>query len=279
MSKVTYQMKGTEIKKAVRKAYAKIVTKERSCCGPVGACGDSTPVETKAKSLGYTEEELKQVPDDANLGVGCGNPLALALLHEGETVLDLGSGAGFDCFVAANRVGDKGKVIGVDLTPEMIEKAQENAAKGKYKNVEFRLGDIENLPADDVSVDVVISNCVINLAPDKARVFGEAFRVLKPGGRLVISDIVLVRELPAYIKNSIEAYATCIAGAIMEHDYLQAIKEAGFEAVKVIKEKPLPVEFAAPVFDNSKVTPEELGGAAQSAVSISVHALKPNMTP
>ncbi len=182
------------------------------------------------------EADINNVPEGANLGLGCGNPIALASIKEGETVLDLGSGAGFDCFLAANRVGGKGRVIGVDMTPEMLEKARENARQGDYNNVEFRLGEIENLPVADSSIDVIISNCVINLAPDKNRVFHEAFRALKPGGRIMVSDIVLEKELPENIKNSIEAYVGCVAGASLESDYLQAIESAGFKEVKIVGE-------------------------------------------
>src|SRR4030043_1269161 len=206
-----------EIRKVVREGYAKIVKQDSSCCDPVksSCCGSTDLAQDISRNIGYTEEELKAVPEGANLGLGCGNPVALASLKEGETVLDLGSGAGFDCFLAANKVGNQGKVIGVDMTPEMLDKARENARKSDYENVEFRLGEIETLPAADNSVDVIISNCVINLAPDKGRVFKEAFRVLKPGGRLMISDIVLTKELPDAIKNSIEAYIGCLSGAIM----------------------------------------------------------------
>lgn len=186
--------------------------------------------------MGYSLEDLKSVPEGANLGLGCGNPVALASLKEGETVLDLGSGAGFDSFLAANRVGQSGKVIGVDMTPEMVETAQTNAKKNDYKNVEFRLGEIESLPVDNNTIDVIISNCVINLSPDKPQVFQEAYRVLKSGGRLMVSDMVLLQELPKAIKGSVEAYVGCIAGASLKDDYLKMINEAGFDNITVINE-------------------------------------------
>jgi ubiquinone/menaquinone biosynthesis C-methylase UbiE len=186
---------------------------------------------------------LSAVPEGANLGLGCGNPVAIASLKEGEVVLDLGSGAGFDCFLAANAVGDKGKVIGVDMTPEMLELARENAVKGGYENVEFRLGEIENLPVGDSSVDIVISNCVINLSPEKEKVFAEAFRVLKPGGRVMVSDMVLLRELPEEVLNSSEAYVGCIAGAVLKDKYVEAMKQAGFTDIKIISETVFPIEY------------------------------------
>jgi arsenite methyltransferase len=177
-------MKDEQVKRAVREGYAKIAKGNGCGCSPVSSCcGGIDSARDISKSLGYTEEELEAVPEGANLGLGCGSPVALVSLKEGETVLDLGSGAGFDCFLAANRVGGTGRVIGIDMTLEMIEKARENAELGGYRNVEFRLGAIEYLPVADNSVDVVISNCVINLAPDKRRAFEEAFRVLRPGGR------------------------------------------------------------------------------------------------
>ncbi|TKJ41918.1 arsenite S-adenosylmethyltransferase, partial [Candidatus Aerophobetes bacterium Ae_b3b] len=214
------------------------------------------------------------------LGLGCGNPVALASLKEGEIVLDLGSGAGFDCFLAANKVGRKGRVIGVDMTAEMIEKARENAQKGSYQNVEFRLGEIENLPAADSSVDIVISNCVINLSPDKRKVFREAFRVLKPGGRLMISDLVLLKELPDFIKNSVEAYIGCLSGAMMRDEYLGAIKTAGFQELRIIDETSFPIEYMAndptakAIMENLNIPPEKVKEIANSVISIKIYAVK-----
>jgi Methylase involved in ubiquinone/menaquinone biosynthesis len=195
-----------------------------------------------SKKIGYNDEELETVPEGANLGLGCGNPVVLASLREGEIVLDLGSGAGFDCFLAAQKVGEAGQVIGVDMTPEMIDKARENARKGDYGNVEFRLGEIENLPVADNFVDVIISNCVINLSPDKRRVFKEAFRVLKPGGRLMVSDMVLLKELPASVKESITGYVGCLSGAIVKKEYIGEIEMAGFQDVTIIDESSLSLE-------------------------------------
>jgi ubiquinone/menaquinone biosynthesis C-methylase UbiE len=226
-----------EKRKMVRKGYAKIAKEQRSCCGSQSSpCGDSNTYEEMSKKIGYTEEELRSVPEASNLGLGCGNPVALASLKEGETVVDLGSGGGLDCFLAAKRVGEKGKVIGVDMTPEMIDKARENVRKSDYKNVEFRLGEIENLPVADNTADIVISNCVINLSPNKKRVFEEAFRVLKPNGRLVVSDIVLLKELPEAIRKSDKAYISCVSGAIMKDKYLETIRQVGFQDVRIVGE-------------------------------------------
>ena len=276
-------MKDEKIKQVVRESYAKIAKQGSSCCGPVNSCCGSTDLaQDISKSIGYTDEELKAVPEDANLGLGCGNPIALASLTEGETVLDLGSGAGFDCFLAANKVGKSGRVIGVDMTPEMIQKARENAEKGNYGNVEFRLGEIENLPVADNSVDIVISNCVINLAPDKGRVFTEAFRVLKPGGRLMISDMVLLKELPDFIKNSIEAYIGCLSGAMMRDEYIEAVKAAGFQEVSIIDETSFPIEcmandpIAKALVENLRIPSEEVRQVASSVLSIKAYGVKPN---
>ena len=276
-------MKKEEIKKVVREGYAKIAKQGSSCCAPVNSCCGSTDLaQDISKKIGYTEEEIKAVPEGANLGLGCGNPLAFASLREGEVVLDLGSGAGFDCFLAANKVGMSGRVIGVDMTPEMIERARENARKGNYRNVEFRLGEIENLPVADNYVDVVISNCVINLVPDKRRVFMEVFRVLKPGGRLMISDLVLLKELPDVIENSVEAYIGCLSGAIMKDEYMKVIKEAGFHDVRIMDETSFPIECMAndptakAIIKNSKIPLEEIKGVASSVISIKVYGVKPD---
>jgi len=276
-------MKEEETKKAVRNGYAKIAKQDSSCCAPVSSCcGSHDLAEDISKKIGYRDKELKSVPEGANLGLGCGNPIALASLKEGETVLDLGAGAGFDCFLAAKKVGRNGKVIGVDMTPEMVEKARENAKKGNYENVEFRLGEIENLPVADNSVDVVISNCVINLSLDKRRIFKEAFRVLRHGGRLMISDIVLLNELPDFIMNSIEAYIGCLSGAIMRDEYIKFIKEAGFQEVEIIDETSFPIECMAndatakTIIKNSKIPSGKVKEIASSVVSITIYGVKPN---
>ena len=274
--------KEEEIKKVVREGYAKIAQQDSSCCSPASpCCGNTNLAQDISRQIGYTDEELEVVPEGANLGLGCGNPVALASLKEGETVLDLGAGAGFDCFLAAERVGETGRVIGVDMTPEMVEKARENAGKGNYSNVEFRLGEIENLPVADNTGDVLISNCVINLAPDKGRVFTEAFRVLKPGGRLMISDVVLLKELPAFIKNSIEAYIGCISGAILRDEYVSAIEAAGFRDVSIIDETPFPIDCmvndptAKALIESFNIPPELIREVAASILSIKVNGVKP----
>ena len=275
-------MSNEKIKKAVRKGYAEIAKRDSSCCIPTSpCCGSSDLAEDIDRKIGYAKEELNAVPKGANLGLGCGNPTALASLKEGEIVLDLGSGAGFDCFLAANKVGKTGRVIGVDMTPEMIDKARENATKGNYENVEFMLGEIENLPAGDNSVDVLISNCVINLSPNKKRVFMEAFRVLKPQGRLMISDIVLLKELPDSIKNSVSAYIACVSGAIMKNDYMDLIKKAGFQRVNIMDESPFHIELM--VNDTAAKRPIEAlnpssengEGILNSIASIKVSGIKP----
>lgn len=277
-------MEGEEIKKNVREGYARVARQSNSCCAAASPCCSGADLaQNISRAIGYSEEELKSVPEGANLGLGCGNPVALASLKKGETVLDLGSGAGFDCFLAADRVGKKGKVIGVDMTPEMLEKARENARKGNYENVEFRLGEIENLPVADNSVDIIVSNCVINLSPDKNRVFKEAFRALKPGGRLMVSDIVLLKELPASIKNSIQAYVGCLAGASMKDGYLETIKAAGFRKIKVLEETAFPIECMAndptalAIVKDSGLSLQKVREAADSVLSVKVSGVKPLM--
>ena len=273
-------MKEEKVKKLVRNRYAKVAKSNGSCCASNVSCCSAPANEQVSKMIGYSEEEMNAVPEGANLGLGCGNPTALASLKEGERVLDLGSGAGFDCFLAAKKVGKQGKVIGVDMTPEMLDKARANAKKGKYTNVEFRLGEIENLPVADNSVDVIISNCVINLAPNKKRVFEEAFRVLAPKGRLMVSDIVLLKELSESIQKNVEAYAGCIAGAEIKDKYLELIKKAGFQEVKVIEEKTYPLEYIISestlkeTIKMTNMTEEEVKEAANSVVSVKVSAVK-----
>ena len=273
-------MKAEEIRKAVRDRYGDIAVKAGSCCLPKATCcGGESVVESISKGIGYSPEDLQTVPDGANLGLGCGNPVALASLKTGETVVDLGAGAGFDCFLAAQKVGTTGRVIGVDMTHEMLDKARANARKGGYQNVEFRLGEIENLPVADNSADIIISNCVINLSPDKGRVFQEAFRVLKPGGRLMVSDIVLLKELPGALQESVAAYTGCVAGALKKDDYLQQIAASGFRDVRIIAETLFPMEeivkhpAVEAIGDNDtlKAMAEQL---ATSVASIKVAAFK-----
>jgi arsenite methyltransferase len=282
-------MKKEEITKNVRNNYARVAKQSgSSCCGDIAksatkssCCGQSTITpENISKAVGYSDEDINQVPEGANLGLGCGNPVALASLKKGEVVLDLGSGAGFDCFLSSSRVGPTGKVIGVDMTPEMLDKARANARKGGYKNVEFRLGEIENLPVADSTVDIIISNCVINLSPGKPRVFREAFRVLKPGGRLMVSDMVLLKALPEGIKDSIEAYVSCVAGALPRDEYIQAIREAGFQEVEIVSENSFPLDnfvddpLAKSVMENTSISPTQVKELAAAIASIKVSANK-----
>lgn len=225
-------MQEKEIKEFVKKRYSKIAKKENSC----SCCSGTDSMTEQAKAIGYSAEELKSIPEDAVFGLGCGNPTALAEIQEGETVLDLGSGGGIDVFLAANKVGDKGKVIGVDMTPDMIATAIKNAETGEYGNVEFKLGEIENLPIEDSTIDVIISNCVINLTPDKNKAYQEVYRVLKPGGRILVSDLVTEGFIPEEIRGSFQAWSECVGGAMEKQDYLNTIKKAGFKEVEIIEQ-------------------------------------------
>jgi len=268
------------IKTAVRRRYGAIAAQGGSCCSPAATrkgCGCGDP----SLDIGYRLEDLAAAPDGANLGLGCGNPVALASLKEGEVVLDLGSGAGFDAFLASRRVGPGGRVIGVDMTPEMLLKARDLAARHGYANVEFRQGDIEALPVASGLVDAVISNCVINLATDKHRVFQEAFRVLKPGGRLMVSDLVLLKPLPQAMRQNLDAYAACLAGALMKEDYLEAMRAAGFTQVEVVAESgydfgdPAPDQVAQLQAIDPTLTAKDIKVGAGAVASLKVSAAKP----
>jgi arsenite methyltransferase len=233
-------MKEKEIKKVVKGRYARIAKQDQQTC--CSSCGGGVSPLSQAKAIGYSREELEHIPEEAIMGLGCGSPTVTADLKAGEVVLDLGSGAGVDVFLAANKVGPTGRVIGVDMTEEMVDKAKGIARDHGYHNVEFRLGEIENLPVEDKSVDAVISNCVINLSPDKSKVFREAYRVLKPKGRLIVSDIVSEGAFPDEIKDNPDAWASCIAGALEQQEYLKEIKKAGFKDVQVVSSKEFHIE-------------------------------------
>jgi arsenite methyltransferase len=231
------EMKDDEVRQAVRKNYGEIAKTGSSSCGysPPSCCGDGNKPNTVDVSarIGYSAEELADLPEGANMGLGCGNPHAIASLQPGEVVLDLGSGGGIDCFLAAKAVGDKGRVIGVDMTPEMISKSREYAEKAKFSNVEFRLGEIEHIPAADNSIDVIMSNCVINLSPDKPSVFRDAFRVLKKGGRLAVTDVVATAAMPDDVRENIELLAGCVAGAAQIDELKAMLEEAGFSSIRI----------------------------------------------
>jgi SAM-dependent methyltransferase len=260
-----------DIQEAIKTRYGSIALAQRSGCGcsPVSessCCATTASAETKSKAMGYSSEDVSSVPEGANLGLGCGNPQAIASLKPGEVVLDLGSGGGFDCFLAARAVGEKGKVIGVDMTPDMIELARKNAQKVGNNNVEFRLGKIENLPVEEASVDVIISNCVINLSPEKPLVFQEAFRVLKNGGRLAVSDIVASAEIPEKVKSDLASYSSCVAGAVSVDILHEILVAAGFVDVE-IRPKDESREFI------KDWSPEM--GVENYAISATIEAVKP----
>jgi SAM-dependent methyltransferase len=264
---------GSDVRGAVAERYTEFAGGGAEAALGVGA-------DDIARRIGYDEAQLAALPEGANLGLGCGNPLALAGVRAGEVVVDLGSGAGIDAILAARTVGPAGRVIGVDMTDAMLDKARANVAAMRLDNVEFRKGYIESLPLDDGSADVLISNCVINLSPDKRAVFAEAFRVLRPGGRLAVSDLVLARELPPQVRNQVEAYVGCVAGAMLRDDYLAAIRAAGFASVEVLGESSyadvisLQSPAVAQVAAAAGLTPEQVADAADAVRSLKVVARK-----
>jgi arsenite methyltransferase len=272
-----------EVRDAVRENYGKVAERGAGagcepsddtvggCCGTSSACCGTSAAEALSPddvsaTIGYSASELGSVPDGANLGLGCGNPQAIAALKQGETVLDLGSGAGFDSFLAAQAVGASGKVIGVDMTPQMVQKARANAAKTNYRNVDFRLGEIENLPVADESVDAIISNCVINLSPEKERVFTESYRVLKTGGRLAISDVVATADLPTSARADLSLYTGCVSGAAPIDEISAMLERAGFTDIS-IKPKDESREFIREWVPGSKIE--------DCVVSATIEAIKP----
>ena len=244
-----------KIREKVRERYAGIATSGKSGCGcSTPSCCSTKAPSAKAMSarVGYSKKELEAVPEEANMGLGCGNPQAIAMLKKGEVVVDLGAGGGFDCFLAARQVGPRGRVIGVDMTAEMVAKARENARKGGFKNVEFRLGEIEHLPLADRSVDVILSNCVINLSPDKDLVYREAYRVLKPGGRLAISDVVAIKPIPASVRDDFDKHSGCISGALQVRKLERILQAAGFRG-GCVKVKEASKEYIRDWFPGSGV--------------------------
>ncbi|MFW9998450.1 MAG: arsenite methyltransferase [Candidatus Odinarchaeota archaeon] len=258
-----------DVRRAVREQYAKIAT-GNSSLENIESTEQKTISEVQNKLVGYSKKELESIPKDANLGLGSGHPIALASVQSGEVVVDLGSGAGVDCFLAAQKVGETGRVIGVDMTPEMIDKARGNAKQDGYKNVEFRLGEIEHLPVADNTADLIISNCVINLAPDKSQVFRDAYRVLKPGGRLMISDIILNHEFPDTVKKALDTAPSCVSRASVKDEYLETIRVAGFEQVEIVNKTTI----------SPRMKPRETGtGKRKRTLITSGHRIEVELTP
>ena len=275
----------TDIKTAVRDRYAEHARTKTSCCPSscCGGAGSASPETMPIDTCGYGSADLAAVPEDADLGLGCGKPLAFDTIRQGETVVDLGSGGGIDCFIAARRTGPTGRVIGVDMTPEMVALARRNAARGGYDNVEFRLGEIEALPIADDTADLIISNCVVNLVPDKHRAFAEAFRVARPGGRISVSDIVTSAPLPDVFRESLGAYVACLAGAAPIDDYMAAIADAGFDEIEVVSDRQYAMdgdEVAAWLGALAEGPPSDVDRSEALAVgslfhSVTVRAVKP----
>lgn len=276
-------MDKNQIQKNVKQGYAKIVkrsNKLKLVPSFLKCCDVNNVIKDISQSIGYSEDDMKHAPEDSNLGIGCGNPIGIASIQKGQTILDLGSGAGFDCFLAARETGESGKVIGIDMTPEMVMQARKNAKKGNYKNVEFIIGEIENLPIENDSIDLIISNCVINLSNQKEQVFREAFRVLKQNGSILFSDIVLQKELPDYVKYTVEGHIACLAGAIRKEDYIFGLEQAGFSRIQIKKLSHFPIELmlndpiAQKIVSENQLTEIEISEIVNSIASISIYAKK-----
>jgi arsenite methyltransferase len=264
-----------QVREMVSEGYGRVAQQATSCCG-----GSPPGADETARKIGYADDQLEAVPQGANLGVGCGNPTAIDSLKPGEVVVDLGSGAGMDSFLAARQVGEKGRVIGIDMTDAMLEKARRNAESAGFENVEFRKGIIEDLPIEDESVDAIISNCVINLSPEKPRVYAEAYRVLKPGGRIMVSDVVLEHALPEKVLSSVDAYVGCVGGASLREEYLETIRRAGFSEVRVEREScfgdaiDLDDPQIAQAMEELEITREQARDFAKAVTSLHIFARK-----
>jgi ubiquinone/menaquinone biosynthesis C-methylase UbiE len=282
MSDNKYSDSGEDTRDAVREAYGKIATTKTSCCSSSSSVCCPLEPDKLAEIIGYKKSDLDLLPEGANLGLSCGNPSAIAELKEGERVLDLGSGAGFDAFIVANKVGNTGCVIGVDMTPSMISKARRNAFKFAEKsglsNIEFRLGEIEHLPVEDESIDVIISNCVINLSPDKPQTWRDAYRVLKPGGRVAVSDLALKQSLPEKLRQSLDAYVGCMAGASLIPDIERMLKDAGFTGLELTEQDAYTkteIDWSDPLYRKIIELLPEGSHISDYVVSLNIKAVKP----